>query len=270
MAEEIRFVLGFKTLAEEIPSIVGQPLENEHPSPEGGDQLQQTSSGMLVWRKADNWTAFTDGHRTWVNGPYGIQERLNSERFDWEADYQQELPSPLLELWDSPNCWRGRPYGPPIAIVLHTAVGSEAGMESWLNNPRSQTSAHFGCNFDGDVDQFVNPKDRAWANGVLERGHRWFEMYSGERNGFIENPNNWTISIETEDRGNPRAPVTDDLYLAVHGAVRWATNLYPSIKYLTGHHVISPLSRPNCPGDRWVKSGRAAQLAKETGLTLFM
>ncbi len=40
-----------------------------------------------MWRKADNWTAFTDGYRTWINGPNGLEQRLNSERFPWEPDY---------------------------------------------------------------------------------------------------------------------------------------------------------------------------------------
>jgi plastocyanin len=39
-----------------------------------------------VWRKADNWTAFTDGHQTWLNGPFGLQRRLNTTRFAWEGD----------------------------------------------------------------------------------------------------------------------------------------------------------------------------------------
>jgi hypothetical protein len=32
------------------------------------------------------WTAFTDGYHTWVNGPHGVAERLNSRRFAWEAN----------------------------------------------------------------------------------------------------------------------------------------------------------------------------------------
>ena len=52
-----------------------------------GDSVQQTTGGLLVWRKADNWTAFTDGYRTWINGPNGLQQRLNTQRFEWEADY---------------------------------------------------------------------------------------------------------------------------------------------------------------------------------------
>ncbi len=77
------FKLGFATLAAMIPDIVGQPLENEHYGP-NGDSLQQTTKGLLVWRKADNWTAFTDGTTTWINGPQGLQSRLNTERFPWE------------------------------------------------------------------------------------------------------------------------------------------------------------------------------------------
>ena len=78
------FRLGFRLLADLIPQVVGQPLENEHWAP-NGDSLQTTSKGLMVWRKADNWTAFTNGSRTWVNGPFGVQERGNEERFAWEA-----------------------------------------------------------------------------------------------------------------------------------------------------------------------------------------
>ena len=84
---ECQFVLGFKTLRALIGNdIVGQCLENEHYN-EIGDSLQQTTGGLLVWRKADNWTAFTDGYRTWINGPIGLQQRLNTRRFEWEADH---------------------------------------------------------------------------------------------------------------------------------------------------------------------------------------
>ena len=76
-----RFALGFKALAEQIPAVVGDCLEDERVNPANGDALQRTTGGLLVWRKADNWTAFTDGYRTWVNGPLGLQQRLNTERF---------------------------------------------------------------------------------------------------------------------------------------------------------------------------------------------
>jgi len=40
----------------------------------------------MAWRKADNWTAFTNGAMTWINGPVGVQSRPNDLRFDWEKD----------------------------------------------------------------------------------------------------------------------------------------------------------------------------------------
>jgi hypothetical protein len=78
------FRLGFKLMAGQIPDTVGEPIENEWHNAENGDGLQRTTRGMMVWRKADNWTAFTDGYLTWVNGPFGLQVRLNQERFGWE------------------------------------------------------------------------------------------------------------------------------------------------------------------------------------------
>jgi hypothetical protein len=80
-----RFVLGFKVIHDLIPATVGSCVTDEYHNPLNGDGLQETTGGLLVWRKADNWTAFTNGSRTWVNGPYGLQQRSNDERFPWEA-----------------------------------------------------------------------------------------------------------------------------------------------------------------------------------------
>jgi hypothetical protein len=85
------FKLGFKALRDQIPDMVGQCLEDEHFNVANGNAEQRTTAhhgqgGLLVWRKADNWTAFTDGYWTWVNGPNGVQKRLNSgPLFPWEA-----------------------------------------------------------------------------------------------------------------------------------------------------------------------------------------
>ncbi len=78
------FMLGFRSMASMMGAIVGQPIENEWHGA-NGDGLQRTTTGMMVWRKTDNWTAFTNGYMTWVYGPYGMQMRLNAERFPWEA-----------------------------------------------------------------------------------------------------------------------------------------------------------------------------------------
>ena len=86
--DDCKFVLGFATLRDLIGhETVGECLEQEHYN-EIGDSNQQTTGGLMAWRKADNWTAFTDGYRTWINGPNGLVVRLNTERYAWEADHE--------------------------------------------------------------------------------------------------------------------------------------------------------------------------------------
>src|SRR5579875_2503306 len=114
-AENCQFVLGFATLHDLIPQIVGQCLENEHHNPTNGDGLQMTTNGLLVWRKADNFTAFTDGYRTWVNGPHGLEARLNSQRFSWESN-----PGGLPVVPDAP-------VGQQTLRVTSTTLGFVSG-----------------------------------------------------------------------------------------------------------------------------------------------
>lgn len=84
-----QFVLGFATVANSLPQQVGSCSDNESHNLQNGDALQHTTTGgLLVWRKADNWTAFTDGFHSWINGPNGLRERLNTQRFNWEANPQ--------------------------------------------------------------------------------------------------------------------------------------------------------------------------------------
>jgi len=86
-----QFVAGFKTLHDLQPQVVGDCVQDQSYTV-NGDAQQQTTNGLMAWRKQDNWTAFTDGYRTWVNGPSGIQTRLNTERFSWESG------SPLTDM----------------------------------------------------------------------------------------------------------------------------------------------------------------------------
>ena len=90
VAADCALASGFATLKALIdeaegPDKVGACLESRHVNPENGDGLQQTAGGLLVQRAADNRAAFTDGYRTWINGPNGLQARLNTEQFDWEG-----------------------------------------------------------------------------------------------------------------------------------------------------------------------------------------
>ena len=84
-AQGCDYRLGFKAIHDQIPNIVGA-CKTDEKYDERGNSLQETANGLMEWRKADNFTAFTDGYRTWVNGPCGIEQRLNTQRFPWEAN----------------------------------------------------------------------------------------------------------------------------------------------------------------------------------------
>ena len=105
-----------------------------------GDALQQTTNGLLVWRKSDNWTAFTDGSQSWVNGPLGLQQRQNDQRFWWEAN---------------PDGWQIVPRA-RAGERCHTAgPGPGAGRAStrapatWSARSASPTRSDVSCTFFG-------------------------------------------------------------------------------------------------------------------------
>jgi N-acetyl-anhydromuramyl-L-alanine amidase AmpD len=167
----------------------------------------------------------------------------------------------VAEWVGSPNYWPGRPNGQPIALVLHTMGGTLEGAMGEFANPFSNASAHYGVGLDGRVDQYVDLEDRAWANGILEPGHIW----PGPA-GL--SPNELSVSIETEDLGDPDQPVSDAQYQAAVRIGHLVLSKYPSIRYLITHRAISPGTRPNDPGGRWLENGRLANLASALGLKL--
>lgn len=85
-AANCQIVLGFRTLDDAIPTVVGDCLDNQAFSV-NGDAIQHTTNGLLVWRKPSNSTAFTNGGHTWVNLGYAIKDRDNRTRFREEPDW---------------------------------------------------------------------------------------------------------------------------------------------------------------------------------------
>jgi N-acetyl-anhydromuramyl-L-alanine amidase AmpD len=132
-------------------------------------------------------------------------------------------------------------------------------MDAWFLDDRSEHSAHFGIGLDGRVHQYVDVRDRAWANGTIEAGSAW----PGPAG---VNPNHVTVSIETEDLGDASQVVTEAQYQATLAAARMTLKQYPKIRYLVTHRAISPETRSADPGARWIRSGRFAALAAELGL----
>lgn len=162
-ADSCQFVLGFLTLHDMIPDTVGNCLVDEHHNADNGDGLQETTgpvggsgTGLLVWRKADNWTAYTDGYHTWLNGPNGLQERLNTACFSWEAGCK---PTSLSDL----------PVMLPVASTNIAAV---------FNTLRPTDTAIYFFN------AFFTPTTLASVNATLTQGQiayaygSWSDMQS--------------------------------------------------------------------------------------------
>jgi hypothetical protein len=129
-ARQVRcgFQLGFATLRGLVGgATVGQCLENEHFNPANGNAEQRTAGGLLVWRKADNWTAFTDGYWTWINGPEGLAQRLSTQRFAWESDAATGAAAPVFTLAPPPTVI---PTAAPVGATRERPIsrGSAAGV----------------------------------------------------------------------------------------------------------------------------------------------
>src|SRR5579885_1283861 len=83
-----QLTLGFAELHDLIPDTVGS-CTSDVTYLLNGDAVQRTTNGMLAWSKADNLVRFTDGATTWMDGPDGIVNRANGDRFPWEAPISQ-------------------------------------------------------------------------------------------------------------------------------------------------------------------------------------
>jgi DNA-binding response OmpR family regulator len=75
----------FESLRAQVGEEIVGRCTDQPTTRENGDAQQPTTKGLFALRARENWVAFTDGHRTWVRGPNGIQTRLNTERFPWES-----------------------------------------------------------------------------------------------------------------------------------------------------------------------------------------
>lgn len=167
------FRLGFKFLRDLIGhDIVGECLENEHYN-HIGDSNQHTTGGLMAWRKADNWTAFTDGYRTWVNGPYGLVQRLNTERFEWEADYAEIVlgvkptPTPVPPARPTPTP-RSVPTA-PTGSTINDPIASNGSLVSphGMLLTTIAFTAPDAWPYVLASNQFNDPPDSSWRHFII-------------------------------------------------------------------------------------------------------
>lgn len=138
----------------------------------------------------------------------------------------------------SPN-YGSRNGHQPMAVVVHIMDGSLKGTDSWFGSTDSQVSAHYGVGKNGEMHQYVQENNAAWANGRVD--HPTWKLITSE------NPNLYTISIEHE--GGPSDVWPEAQKLASAGLIREICARYSipvDRNHVIGHYEIYSL-KPNCP-----------------------
>jgi peptidoglycan hydrolase-like protein with peptidoglycan-binding domain len=129
-------------------------------------------------------------------------------------------------------------------VVVHIMAGTLAGTDSWFRNPRAQASSHFGTGRTGQLRQWVDTADRAWAQGAGNRS--------------------W-LSVENEGHGGDE--LTDAQIDANARVLAWAHQRYGVPLQATndpqgrglGHHGMGGQAwggHTSCPGTRIVHQKR--------------
>jgi hypothetical protein len=129
--------------------------------------------------------------------------------------------------WHSvPHFNRGRPSQVNGIVIHQFAGGTVAAVQNWLRNPASRVSYHFGVGRNGEIRQWVDTGDTAWATGPV---------------------NGRTIAIGHEATNQP---LTDAQMAATARIIRWARGAHRQIPAgrngLSGHRQWMGT---NCPGD---------------------
>lgn len=118
--------------------------------------------------------------------------------------------------------------GAIYGIVLHIMEGTLDGSDNWFRNPTAQASSHFGVGKDGRIYQWVDTRDKAWA----------------EASG---NPN--YISIENE--GYHGDALTAPQLLSVAKIVAWASRAHGVPFQIADHPGQTGLGYHGMGGSAW-------------------
>jgi N-acetyl-anhydromuramyl-L-alanine amidase AmpD len=160
----------------------------------------------------------------------------------------------------------------PELIVCHIADGTYAGTKAWFMQPASVTSSHFIVGQDGRICQCVPLNQMAWCNGTDATGGT--KDYRRSPLEIVQtlggNANQYSVSIEFEGYySQTQGSLTPDQLSAGVELIKHirdeVTRLYNHTipldrRYIVGHNEITPVTRPNCPGQQFPWSTLMAQL----------
>lgn len=168
-----------------------------------------------------------------------------------------------IAQYNSPNHMSREGWKPDM-ITCHICEGTYSGSVSWLCDYKSSVSAHFVVGKNGEVAQLV-PMDRAaWANGTSVTKSK-INYYGNSTLSTVRNrktnANLYTISIEFEGFYAKTGGALTSLQLAagvelikyIHNRVlkKYGVNIPFDRQHIVGHCEISPIGKPNCPGQKF-------------------
>jgi N-acetyl-anhydromuramyl-L-alanine amidase AmpD len=187
------------------------------------------------------WAPATD-----LNDPDAYSRGVLASIEAWVQQGDTMAPQ-ITQKLTNVNYWQGRNGLTPKAVVIHTAEGSRAGVDSWFHNPAAEASAHYLINKDGSIWQFVREADSAWANGKLNRPNLSDPLIAYWSQSGV-NPNRETISIETERMHTERLTAPQLAALAwlvadIHRRYGWPKDG----SRLLGHNEFDSVDRALCP-----------------------
>jgi hypothetical protein len=123
-------------------------------------------------------------------------------------------------------------------VVVHIMAGTLEGSQSWFNNPKAQASSHFGTGKDGELRQWVDTADRAWAQAAGNRTH---------------------LSVENEGQGGDsltKAQITANAKVLAWAHTKYGVPLRLATaadKHGLAYHSLGGSawgSHPSCPGTK--------------------
>ncbi|GEM_PF-1643667 len=214
-----QFVLGFKTLHDLIPDTVGDCTDNQSFDSDG-NAIQHTvangQKGLLVWRKLDNWTAFTDGYHTWINGKYGLQERLNSDRFLFEGDLAPPAATGASGAASAP------PVPAPVPTPTPPLGGVPPGVFPLLLEiaDKLDTTAGTVCQYAdcGRFGKVLGKVDKMRDDlTILTAFGQWLDRKATNEDMARELLDHYGVPKSTQDAIIPIIPAVHDTFLAQAG-----------------------------------------------------
>ncbi len=228
------FVLGFQTMYDRLSLKVGACLEPEQHNVVNGDAVQRTSGGLLVWRKADNWTAFTDGYQSWINGPNGLVKRLNTLRFPWEAN-----PDGLPLVPPAPKA------NPTLLPNVQTLIPTRLSIPSiGVNAPVER----IGLTADGELASPTEWMDVGWFQDGYVPGQAGNASIVGHLDSHTGPAVFWRVN---QLRPGARVIVSDgsrSLTFIVQATEKYPTNNSPMWR-IYGESAVPHLNLVTCAGD---------------------